>query len=251
MTGVQTCALPISYYDHCERERITFHKPGRLARRIARAIPAPAAIPAPGRDGSRGGDFRILDFGGGDGTIGVLTAQILAVHSRARVHVQVVDYVPGRPARNGRVDVEFVADLGAVAAGCDLVIASGVLEHVPSLDLVFPELAGKLRPGGHLYARTPYMLPFMRHAGMDMTYPGHVHDLGDDFWGMLARWFPVPLEPVVSRPSIVQSGLRDEPVPTLAAYALKLPARVESLWTRHPRAKLYGGWEVVLRRVGR
>jgi hypothetical protein len=78
-----------------------------------------------------------------------------------------------------------------------------------------------------------------------------VHDLGDDFWGMLARWFPVPLEPVVSRPSIVQSGLRDEPVPTLAAYALKLPARVESLWTRHPRAKLYGGWEVVLRRVGR
>jgi hypothetical protein len=53
---------------------------------------------------------------------------------------------------------------------------------------------------------------------------------------------------VLGRPSIVQSGLRDEPVPTLAAHALKLPARVESLWTRHPRVKLYGGWEVVLRK---
>ena len=34
-----------------------------------------------------------------------------------------------------------------------------------------------------LYARTPYMLPFMKMVGFGMTYPAHVHDLGDRFWG--------------------------------------------------------------------
>ena len=226
-----------SYYEHVEGERVTFYKPARLARRIASSVTLPPS-----------GQLTILDFGGGDGTIGAMTASLLVRKTRQSARVQVIDYVDGSPRQDGAVGIEFLKNLTEASASCDIVIASGVFEHIPELAAVMPEVIERLRPGGYLYARTPYMLPFMKWFGMDMTYPGHVHDLGDRFWGHLPSWFSVPLEIVHSRPSIVQSGLRKELIATIAAHTFKLPSRVEALWTHNPRFRLYGGWEVVMRR---
>jgi SAM-dependent methyltransferase len=226
-----------SYYEHVEKERVTFYKPIRLARHLASSVKVPQT-----------GDLRILDFGGGDGTISALTASLLAERTGRKVHVQVVDYLQSDPRTDGRVAIEYLTDLGDAEDGADLVIASAVFEHIPDLRTVLPAVAAKMRPGGYLYARTPYMLPFMKMLRVDMTYPGHVHDLGDRFWGTLPSWLAVPVALAKSQPSIVESGLRQSVVATVAAHVLKFPSRVETLWTRHPVSKLYGGWEVLLRR---
>jgi SAM-dependent methyltransferase len=229
-----------SYYEHVEHERVTFHKPIRLARHISSGVKIPPTDRV----------LRILDFGGGDGTIGALTAAELTNRTGRTAWVQVVDYLQGEARKDGSVEIEYLSDLSDAEGDVDLVIASAVFEHIPDLTTVMPSVAAKMRPGGYLYARTPYMLPLMKMLRVDMTYPGHVHDLGDRFWGRLPSWFPLPVEIVSSRPSIVETGLRQSVISTVGAYVLKSPSIVESLWTRHPVFKLYGGWEVLLRRVG-
>jgi methyltransferase family protein len=228
-----------SYYQHRERERITFYKPIRLARHIASMVALNSAH-----------DLHIMDFGGGDGSISVLTAGLISREMQQPAHVQVVDLVEGEPAQSSSVNIEFVHDLRNARGNCDLIIASAVFEHIPDLASVIPQVIGKLRLGGFLYVRTPYMLPFMKIIGLDMTYPGHVHDLGDRFWGNLPKWSSIPVKIVRARPAIVESGFRQNFIVTIAAHCLKFPSRVECLWTRHPIFKLYGGWEVLIRRTG-
>jgi SAM-dependent methyltransferase len=222
-----------SYYAHWQAERVTFHKPDRLARHIVCRIRR-----------AQGEALRILDFGGGDGTISRLVAQHLAACGYNKIAVQVVDYVTAAATRESGTAIEFVSDIALAAGACDLVIASAIFEHVPQLGPVMAQVAGKMRPGGLMYARTPYMLPFIRLLRVDMTYPGHVHDLGDAFWNCVPSWLRVPVEIVHSAPSIVETGFEHDFMRTLAAYCLKLPARV----SRAPLWKFYGGWEVILRR---
>ncbi len=227
-----------SFYAQRERERVTFYKPARLARHLASKIRI---------DSSH--DIRIVDFGGGDGSVSVSLAGLISQRTQRRVYVHVVDYdcAVREPSHGERLDVQHVRELKDAPDGSDLIIASAVFEHIPNLAAVLTEIVGKLGPAGSLYARTPYLLPFMRLFGFEMVYPGHVHDLGDRFWGNLPKWFSVPIDIVLSQPSIVESGFRQDLIHTLAAYCLKLPAHIECLYTRHPAFKLYGGWEVVMR----
>ncbi|MBI3709250.1 MAG: methyltransferase domain-containing protein [Proteobacteria bacterium] len=229
-----------SYYDNSERGRVIFQNPARLARHIVSSVDL--------RPNSSG-HVRIIDFGGGDGSISILTAERIAQPTQRPVHVQVIDYGGGAPAQRGAVAVEYLRELTDAAGDCDLVIASGVFEHIPDLGGVLTELVGKLRPGGSLYARTLYSLPLMRLFGFPMVYPAHVHDLGDKFWSAVPHWLSAPVDIVRSRPSIVETEFRQDFIRTLAAHCFKLPARIEGLWTRNPIFKFYGGWEVVLRRT--
>lgn len=89
------------------------------------------------------------------------------------------------------VGIEFVCDLKDANKDCDLIIASGVFEHIPDLGSLLVQLVGKLRPGGFFYARTVYALPIMRMFRVEMSYPAHVHDLGDEFLGNLPKWFAI------------------------------------------------------------
>ena len=41
-----------------------------------------------------------------------------------------------------------------------------------------------------MYARTPFVLPLARIVpSIDITYPGHVHDMGSVFWGRFIETF--------------------------------------------------------------
>jgi SAM-dependent methyltransferase len=228
-----------SYYPPCTRERITFDRPIRLARHITSIVKLNSAS-----------DFYILDFGGGDGSISLLAAELISRQIQRPAHVQVVDLNAIEPARDKSIDLEFISDLRNARGNCDLIIASAVFEHIPDLASVIPQVIEKLRRGGFLYARTPYMLPFMKMIGLDMTYPGHVHDLGDRFWGNVPNWLSIPVKIVHARPSIVESGFRQDFIMTIVAHCLKFPSRIECLWTRYPITQLYGGWEVLIQRTG-
>lgn len=226
-----------SYYQHREQEMVTQWKPERLARRIHTAIDL---------DGCD--RVRILDYGGGDGAVSRMIGTAM-IESRPRaLGIDVVDYQELEDRRVDGIDLRYRRDLAELEGDYDLVIASAIFEHIPDLKPVARSVYDKLRPGGFFYARTPSMQPFIRHLSFDMTYPGHVHDLGDEFWNRFGETFDVPVEIVVSRPSIVESGFPQAFVRTLGAYILKFPAHVEARLSRRIRWKWYGGWEVVFRK---
>jgi len=230
-------ALYASYYANYDGDAgVIFQDPSRLARHIV-AMSEPIA--------RRNSEFRIVDFGGGSGAIARVVGSLVADRTCRSIIVQVIDYGDARKSRDGAVELQFFRDLSS-ATECDLVIASGSLEHVPDLALVLPALVGKLRSGGLFYARTSYFLPLMKIFGFHMNFPAHVHDLGDEFWGRVPKWLPVEI--ANSRPSIVETSWNGDFLRTFVAHCLKFPSRIESLWTRNPFFKLYAGWEVMLRR---
>lgn len=192
----------LGYYDGKE-ERITFAGADRFAEHILRDAPLP-----PGA--------RILDFGGGDGALSGAIARKVGGLSR------VVDYGDSVPGGTW-----------------DLVIASAVLEHIPHPRPVLERLLAAT--GGVFYARTPWVLPLARCMPLDLTYPGHVHDMGQGFWDRLPDVVGWRGTVITSQPSLVETDLRGAPLRTIAAHVLKSPTR---LWRRWP---LVGGWEVIWR----
>lgn len=198
--------------------------------------------------------MRLLDFGGGDGSIAVAVAERLLRAGAERVAVEVVDV--GEPQRTeshagGSITTTFgpAVDQGA---DCDLVIASAILEHLPEPAPVLTSLFGRLAHGGTFYARTPWIAPLAERTGrVDLCYPGHVHDLGAGFWNRLPARAGLDVEVLRSRPSIVENDLSSSPMRALAASMLKAPAHAvvairgegtDPLWP------IVGGWEVFWQR---
>lgn len=217
--------------------------PERLSRHLAGTINGLVRTPR----------VRLLDFGGTDGRFATaLAARMLGVVTDG-VAVDVIDAAP-RLIQSTHPDISLRSAeslAGLTPESYDVVIASAVLEHIPAADEVMRQLLAMLRSGGVFYARTPCALPVIRLAArfgvrLDFTYPGHVHDMGQRFW---ESYF---LEPslrdryriVASRPSIVETAIRNHPVRSLAAIALKAPWYVFG-----KRYELVGGWEVFVQRV--
>ena len=233
-----------TYYADSDR-RITFSDPHRFARHLVGALPRTAF----------GARMSILDFGGGDGSLSLALADRLIALERARaVDVLIVDFQAPSTVLNPRISVRHRSPDDERWGEHDLVLASAVLEHVPGLHALLQKLHGAMAPNGLLYARTPYVVPLVRlWPRLDLTYPAHVHDLGSPFWLRVDETFGWHVRVLASRPSVVASRLRDDPVRTCAAFGLKLPAHVENwLSPRSRRTRLWplvGGWEVLLRRA--
>lgn len=234
------------YYDAADAnaDAVTFAGNDRFAAHLERLLPA--SLPA---------RVRVLDFGSGDGAITfALAARLVA--SGHEVHIALVDYAAPTTVPSGtstKVTYEGVATLDALpdAEPFDFVIASAILEHVPNVGQVARALFDRVAPGGTFYARTPYWAPFARLSKrVDLTFPGHVHDMGPEFWGRVHETFALDADLVASRPSIVETTLRSSPLRTLVAHLLKAPAHAELALRRpgaSPRWRFVGGWEAVLR----
>ncbi len=225
-------------------EKVTFDNPERFARRIFRLLGHAAQT-----------DFRVLDFGGGDGSLSVTLAELLGQAGARRVTIDLVDReVPPAAARSAAVSVRHSRALEETAgARYDLVLASAIIEHLPEPREELWRLFGSLDPGGLLYARTPWMAPIFHLCGrlrlpFDFTYPAHLHDLGRDFWESLAGWLPLDRMHCALRhssPSIVETTFSQAPLRSLAAHVLKAPCRVSRRW------RFCGGWEAVFERTPR
>lgn len=229
------------YYHNSDR-KFTFYNPERFADRIFRLVARP----------SKRQEFRILDFGGGDGTISVGVAKRLLRAGSPSVKIDLVDYQelpPPGPASD--ISIRHSRSLSEIqATPYDLVLASSIIEHLPSPRPDIERLFSALAPGGNLYARTPWMAPIFRiyerlGQPFDFTYPAHVHDLGRTFWenlpGRVLRDSSYRLRH--SRPSPVESAFRQDPIRTLAAHVMKSSYRLFTGW------RFVGGWEVLFERA--
>lgn len=209
--------------------------------RLARHIVDCATPPGPAR-------MSVLDFGGGDGAVGLAVADELERRGAAEVVVTVVD-LGDVPAADSRV-TSRTSLTGEDLASHDLVIASAVIEHVPDPAHTLRQLLESLAPRGALYARTPFheaMAMTARRLGreLDLGFPAHLHDMGCDFWERLPDTLALADGFTVthSRPSVVASSWSSRFARTLSAHALKAP-----WWVLGNRWRFVGGWEVVVER---
>ncbi len=211
-----------------------------LGRHVARRAAPP----------TRGGLVRVLDFGGNVGALGLEVArQFLRRGVADRVALHVVDFVAPLASNDPRIVVTSSPKLDP-AATFDLVVASAVLEHIPDLSTTLRSLAAAVAPGGRFYVRAPWIRPLRRLLPRYETcFPAHVHDFPAAFWARLPTALDLPLRVLDAGPSPVDTTLRAAPVVTLAAMALKAPARLERRLRRSPDATpwwpLVGGWEVI------
>jgi 2-polyprenyl-3-methyl-5-hydroxy-6-metoxy-1,4-benzoquinol methylase len=202
---------------------------------------------------ARSNTTRILDYGGGDGSLAQAIAGEIIGKAGKGCHAQIdlVDYEAPGVVSDSRITVSGHTNLGDATGNYDLILASAVLEHVPQLNGVIGGLMALARPGAYFYARTPFMVPLARLIGkFDLTYPAHVHDMGSSFWNRFVRTFDLQADLIVSRPSLIETTFFEAPARTVAAFIMKLPSHLE-LALRHPRPidpiwNLVGGWEVVL-----
>ncbi len=232
-----------NYYDETQ-SKITVGRPERLARHIAQLLPENSKT-----------TLKILDFGGGDGTLAKVLAEILRQkHPTTDFKITLVDFNQEKDAENEFLTFHSEPSLTAVKnQKFDIILASAIIEHVPEAHHLLQELFDLLADKGTLYVRTPYVTPLkklFRHY--PLKYPMHVHDIGPSFWNRVAKRYSNPLEILVSQPSLVASGFSKKKwLRSCVAHTLKLPTRMEKQLRNNPTDyfwNLMGGWEILFRK---
>lgn len=111
---------------------------------------------------------QILDLGCGTGHLAIELHR--RGHNVVSTDLRFDDLVQGRPPGAFCGDA---TDLSVRSASIDGVICSNILEHTPTPDLVFDEIARVLRPGGWAWVSwTPWWTPFGGHAIAPLHYLG-------------------------------------------------------------------------------
>lgn len=228
-----------------EEDRITFDRPVRLVNRMRSGI----------TNSLEGRRVDILDFGGGDGTLSLMLGETLLEENACKeVRIVLVDSSAVIPqGKASRIVVEKRTRLENDGQHYDVVIASAVLEHIPYPTEVLRNLLCSLETGGVFYARTPYAVPLLRLLPvtpirkMLLSYPWHVHDMGQHFWeNILGELGLLPTFRMLrSGPSPVERSFGQDFFRALAAHLLKAPWYVLGR-----RYGLVGGWEVVIQKCG-
>ena len=230
-----------SFYSEADRH-VTMGDPARFARHVVGSMPDLTRRPA----------LRVLDFGGGDGSLALAIVQRVRKLANRKIpaSIEIVDYEPPAHVDTEAIRIVGRRTLSEISGAYDLILASAILEHIPDAYASINRLLGAATAETFMYARTPYVLPFARMIrGLDVLYPAHVHDMGSAFWGKFVRTFQVEADLIRSAPSFVETTFSQAPLRTALAYLLKWPAHIEILLGRSqvPRWKWVGGWEVVVR----
>ena len=228
------------YYSHGNETGYTFDDDRRFGPHLLRQLQL-----GPVREA------RILDFGGGiDAALSRSLADQLTAQGAQGVKIALVDYNADCTRNWGATTVECFPSLAGAGDDFDVVIASGIIEHIPYPHDTLLQLLHSLRPGGRAYFRTPAMSPVVKLAErigirLDFTFPAHVHDMGQAFWDKVLSSLGADREfsLLASRPSIVETTLRLHPLPTLASYVFKLP-----WYFLRGAYTLVGGWEATIAR---
>jgi hypothetical protein len=193
--------------------------------------------------------MRILDFGGGvDAMLSRSVAREFIGRGAERIEIALVDRSASCPRDWGAITVDCYQELQAEVQEFDIVVASAVIEHIPSPRSVLMTLLNSLRAGGGIYFRTPAVSSLIRLISrfgmhMDFQYPEHVHDMGQAFWeGLIASLgMTDSFSMVKSQPSIVQEDFRTHPLRAALAHAMKSP-----WYFFRSRYTMVGGWEAVI-----
>ncbi|MDD4497990.1 MAG: methyltransferase domain-containing protein [Methanosarcinaceae archaeon] len=198
------------------------------------------------------GTLTILDYGGGIGTISIEMAKIYQNSGIQEVRVTIVDYDQSKINCDypGLTICKYSTLSEVKDQKFDIIIASAIVEHLPTPRIEINCLLELLNEYGLVYFRTPYIMPILLllkklRINFDFTYPAHIHDLGQEFWDSLLRILNLTddFEILISKPSIVETSFSKHFGRTLIAYLLKAPWYVLG-----NRWNFVGGWEILIQK---
>lgn len=237
-----------NYLDNDEKDhtgdKITFYGKERFARHLMKMMK-----PLPEQN-----KIRILDFGGGDGSLSYAFGEsIIQTGGYDSIEIVVVDYTDTPcVSREKNISLTHCFPLSALPKDelFDIVIASAVLEHLPSPGREFRQVVELTAPGGYLYFRSPYKYPLyclMKRFGitLDMRYPRHIWDFSSYWWHRIVVCLHLEdqLTVVKDGPSITEKTVKDHFLMAIGANLLKAPGRVTRRW------HYVGGWEILYRKT--
>ena len=200
-------------------------------------------------------EYNILDFGGGDGSVGFgIALKILELNNDLKINLFVVDPNSGNLSKINKCisvfnfkSIESLNFFGKM----DLVIASAVLEHIKIPKKTILLLFEQLKMNGKFYARTPYIFPFksLLHkigVNLKMEYPEHLFDMGNKFWNSILGTLNQQnnFEIQISKASLVETTFRSSFTTTLIATVFKFPSRILK-----KSYHFVGGWEVLIKKL--
>ena len=195
---------------------------------------------------------KILDYGGGTGSLGLDLCSLLKTSSCS---VTVVDIFE-RKDSSGITFLNPVEFQSLTQDTFDVVVASAVVEHLKDPNQTLSKLYDVCRPGGHLYFRVPNLFPLARVWPPILIYPEHLSDLGPRFWKELPQILGWEVKTVYSRTCQTDTLFRESPLASIVGTSMKIPARVE-VWIRNQfnvenpaRYECSGGWEVLYSKSG-
>lgn len=230
--------------NNISQNAITFHGANRLSKHIANHIDI--------HDFNNHKIIKIMDFGGGDGSISYQLAKELEQKlPSCTFQIKVIDYYEKCHYTDGAISLEFAKQIESNDEKYDIIIASAILEHIPELNKTIHLLINKANENCYFYARTPYMIPLSKiKIPIDISYPGHVHDLGSKFWYNFTKTFNLNWSIVFSQTSIVETDFKHQFIRTLLAYILKAPSRLELFFNKKKEDKIWkfvGSWEILFK----
>lgn len=230
----------VNYYDHPGKNKITCDNPKQFIDHLEQDID---------KEIFKKPIINILDFGGGDGTIALGLATKIFNYQK-KINILVVDFNTDLKKTQTKNIKMKLANRLPQTGQYDIVLASAIIEHSPRPAKDLRNLFVLLAKKGIFYARTPYVVPVRKLAKyfgieIDFTYPGHLHDLGPNFWNNLFNWLPKGknFKIIKSRPSIVETSLSHHFFRTIIASSMKFPWLL--LKNRYP---FVGGWEIFVQR---
>ncbi len=240
--GIDEMYQSSDYYQDYEKHgtsKITFYGAERIAKHILKHIKI-----------EKKNTISVLDFGGGDGAIAYSIAELLLRKFICKdVNIIVVDYNEILyDASNPHIHISRCFPLETIHNDTfEIVIASAVIEHLPVPGSYVKKLFDIAAQNGYIYFRTPYVYPIykaLKKLGInyDTGFPGHIWDLGEEWWcnaASLIGYSESKVKLIHSRPSIVEKSLKAEFIKALAAYIMK------SIWYLNHKWKYVGGWETI------
>jgi len=246
VSKMPTVEYLISYYNNYysgSDKQVTF--PGKIER-FARHINKYLKI-----DSTRS-SLRIMDYGGGDGSLAVALGKILLSKypNLNKIQVLLVDYQPQKDYDTDTIEFRRVEILDDVIGQVDILIASAILEHIPDLHTDMKKMFPLVAPGGYFYARVPYLMPFKKiFKGLPMLYPMHVNDLGPSYWNRIIKRYKLNAKIVASHPPLAETEFSSSFIHTLVGYLFKIPAYLD-IAIRNPKDLIWNyvaGWEYIIR----
>lgn len=198
--------------------------------------------------------IRILDFGGGNGRLGLAVAEVISPNSYGSTHdVTVVDVFRPKEDLGARfIPASRLSELQSESF--DIVLASASLEHVKDPGSVLQDLYLMCAPGGYLYFRVPSMFPLGRLFRQFLLYPEHLSHMSPRFWKEMPSCLGWSGRFIYSRPAPPDAQLRNNPLGYVIAQVLKFPARIEVVLRKlmrvssPPRYDCSGGWEILFKK---
>lgn len=196
--------------------------------------------------------IRILDFGGGSGSLGRAVAAFLfqrGVHCKITVvDITFTGFASG---------IEFCTpeDFDRRTETFDVILCSAVVEHLRDPGVRLRSLFNRLAEGGWIYVRSPQLAGLKRIRRSWFRWPRHLSDFGPIFWQRFPAICGWRIDVVWSRASRPETEWRTKPLSTVVAIALKAPCFLELGIRRLFRLNVacsypfVGGWEYLGRKL--